>query len=439
MNADDPLAALRPPADSVWTVLCVDDEANILSALKRCLRNAGYSVLTAASGDQALALLEQMPVDLVLSDMRMPGMDGAQLLEQVHTRWPQVVRLLLTGQADIDATVAAINRGRILRYLRKPWDEAELLGALAEGAQRLALTRDKARLEALTQHQNEQLKALNGELEQRVGLRTAELAEALQKLQRNHLKAIKVFSNLLELRGDQHAGHGRRVAETARDIARAMGLADAELLQVFVAGLLHDIGLIGSLDKLLATPVVRYNVDEMALYRSHPVAGEQSLMALDDLQPALAFIRGHHERFDGEGFPDRLAAAAIPIGARILAVADTFDYLQHGRLIDARLSVAEARACLRQGRGSQFCPEVLDVFLHITEPQKPKPRPQALRVPSAALVADMVLAADLVSARGILMLTAGHRLTPSLINRVCEFELREGSQLLILIKPQGTN
>lgn len=439
MNADDRLAALRPPADGVWTVLCVDDEANILSALKRCLRNAGYDVLTASSGDQALALLAHMPVDLVLSDMRMPGMDGAQLLEQVHTRWPQVVRLLLTGQADIDATVAAINRGRILRYLRKPWDEAELLGALAEGVQRLALIRDKARLEALTQHQNEQLKALNGELEQRVGLRTAELAEALQKLERNHLKAIKVFSNLLELRGDQHAGHGRRVAETARDIARAMGLADAELLQVFIAGLLHDIGLIGSLDKLLATPVARYSVGEMALYRSHPVASEQSLMALDDLQPTLAFIRGHHERFDGEGFPDRLAATAIPIGARILAVADTFDYLQHGRLIDARLSVAEARTCLRQGRGSQFCPEVLDAFLRITEPQKPKPAPQVLRVLSAALVADMVLAADLVSARGILMLTAGHRLTPSLINRICEFELREGSQLLILIKPPGTN
>ena len=439
MNADDQLAALRPPADGVWTVLCVDDEANILSALKRCLRNAGYDVLTASSGDQALALLAQMPVDLVLSDMRMPGMDGAQLLEQVHSRWPQVVRLLLTGQADIDATVAAINRGRILRYLRKPWDEAELLGALAEGVQRLALIRDKARLEALTQHQNEQLTVLNGELEQRVGLRTAELAEALQKLQRNHLKTIKVFSNLLELRGDQHAGHGRRVAETARDIARAMGLADADLLQVFIAGLLHDIGLIGSLDKLLATPVVRYSVGEMTLYRSHPVASEQSLMALDDLQPTLAFIRGHHERFDGEGFPDRLAATAIPIGARILAVADTFDYLQHGRLIDARLSVAEARTRLRQGRGSQFCPEVLDAFLRITEPQKPKPRPQALRVPSAALVADMVLAADLVSARGILMLTAGHRLTPSLINRVCEFELCEGSQLLILIKPPGTN
>ena len=439
MNADDRLAALRPPADGVWTVLCVDDEANILSALKRCLRNAGYGVLTASSGDQALALLAQTPVDLVLSDMRMPGMDGAQLLEQVHSRWPQVVRLLLTGQADIDATVAAINRGRILRYLRKPWDEAELLGALAEGVQRLALSRETARLEALTQHQNEQLKALNGELEQRVGLRTTELAEALQQLERNHLKAIKVFSNLLELRGDQLAGHGRRVAETARDIARAMGLADAELLQVFIAGLLHDIGLIGSLDKLLATPVVRYSVGEMALYRSHPVASEQSLMALDDLQPTLASIRGHHERFDGEGFPDRLAATAIPIGARILAVADTFDYLQHGRLIDARLSVADARACLRQGRGSQFCPEVLDVFLRITEPQKPKPRPQALRLPSSALVAGMVLAADLVSARGILMLTAGHRLTPSLINRVCEFELCEGSQLLILIKPPDTN
>jgi response regulator RpfG family c-di-GMP phosphodiesterase len=420
-----------------WTVLCVDDEANILSALKRTLRGAGYCVLTAGGGAQALQMLEQMPVDVLLSDMRMPGMDGAQLLEQVHARWPQVVRILLTGQANIDATVAAINRGRILRYLRKPWDEVELLATVHEGVERVALERDKQRLEALTKAQNEELRQLNGELESRVQSRTAELQEANQKLQRNHLKTIKVFSNLLELRGDQLAGHGRRVAETARDVARAMGLSEAEVMHVFMAGLLHDIGLIGALDKLLAKPLGRYSPEELELFRSHPAVGEQSLLALDDMQPLLPLIRGHHERFDGGGFPDRLVGTAIPLGARILAVADTFDDLQCGQLAEGRLSAAEARTLLRAARGTQFCPEVLDVFLHITEPAKPKPVAQALRVPTAALEPDMVLAADLVSTRGVLMLTAGHRLTPSLIRRMREFEQREGGQLQIHIKPRN--
>ncbi len=441
MIAEHPLSLLKAPA-GVWTVLCVDDEANILSALKRCLRSAGYCVLTAASGEHALAQLENMAeqqvIDVVLSDMRMPGMDGAQLLEQVHARWPHIVRVLLTGQADMNSTIAAINRGRILRYLRKPWDEAELLGALGEGVQRLALERDKRRLEGLVSAQNEELKALNGELEVRVQARTAELADAHQKLQRTHLKAIKVFSNLLELRGNQLAGHSRRVADTARDVARAMGLAEPEVLQVFVAALVHDIGLIGSLDRLLTKPLARYTPEEMTLYRSHPGAGEQSLMALDDMQPSLTLIRSHHERFDGQGFPDRLTGTAIPLGARILAVADAFDDLQHGHLVETRLSTTEARLLMRQGRGTQFCPEVLDVFMHITEPERPRPVVQGLRVPSSALEAQMVLAADLVSARGVLMLTAGHLLTPSLIQRVREFEQREGSQLQIFIKPRGS-
>jgi response regulator RpfG family c-di-GMP phosphodiesterase len=368
--------------------------------------------------------------------MRMPGMDGAQLLEQVHQRWPHVVRLLLTGHADMDSTVAAINRGRILRYLNKPWDEGELLAAVRQGLELQALQRERDRLQALTGKQNEELLRLNGELESRVEARTTELKEANKKLERNYLKSIKVFSNLIELRGDQFAGHGRRVAETARTVARAMALADEEVLRIFVAGLLHDIGLIGSADRLLTRPVPRYNAEELALYRVHPTNAEQSLMALDDMQPVVALIRAHHERFDGQGFPDRLAGAAIPLGARILAVADSFDDLTNGHLVDVPVTVAEARTLLRHSRGTQFDPEVLDVFLHVTEPERPK-APTSLIVAAQSLEADMVLARDLVSARGILMLTAGHRLTPSLIRRICDFESREGGHLEIHIRTRS--
>ena len=428
---DDALA--RAAARS--TILCVDDEPNILSALKRALRGGGHSVLTATSGAQALTLLEQLPVDLLISDMRMPGMDGTQLLEQVQQRWPQVVRILLTGHAELDSTVAAINRGRIFRFIHKPWDEGDLLGAVTEGLSRLALQREKDRLEALTQLQNEQLRGLNGELEARVEVRTAELKDANTRLKANYLKSIKVFSNLLELRGGQLAGHGRRVAETARNIARAMALREEDVLHVFVAGLLHDIGLIGAADKLLAKPVSRYSAEEMSLYREHPANAEQSLLALDDMQPALQIIRSHHERFDGSGFPDRLRGEEIALGARILAVADAFDDLHNGHVAETDVSPAEARTLMRHARGAQFDPEVLDVFLHITEPARHKPAPSVIVV-SEALEADMVLARDLVSARGISMLTIGHRLTPSLIRRVREFEAREGRKLEIHICPR---
>ena len=436
MNARATDAATAPPArgveasppgtDGPWTVLCVDDEANILAALKRVLRTAGYLVLTAEDAEQALLLLGERPIDVIISDMRMPGTDGAALLEQVHQRWPGVARLLLTGHSDMGSTVAAINRGRIVRYLRKPWDEPELLGAVAEAVERIALQRDKARLEALTRDHNEQLQSLNQELEQRVDARTAELKLANEKVQRNYLKSIKVFSNLLELRGGQTAGHCRRVADVARDIAWAMGLSEEQVRQVFVAGLLHDIGLIALPDRVVDRPVQRLEPENLMLYRAHAVTGEQSLMALDDMLPLLPMIHAHHERYDGQGYPDKLSGAVIPQGARILAIADVFDDLQQGALVEARLGPAEARTLMREGRGIQFDPEVLDVFLHITEPQRPR-RPTDLKLSSAALEPDMVLSRDLISPAGLLMLGAEHRLTPALIRRIREFEQRTGA------------
>lgn len=436
-------ATLAPPgadsaaaaAPTAWTVLCVDDEPNILSALRRALRVPGYRIVTADGGAQALALMETETVDLVISDMRMPGMDGAQLLEHARTRWPEAIRVLLTGHADMGATIAAINRGRIFRYLSKPWDDAELQAVVRQGLELRTLEQDKRRLEALTQRQNLELRDANSLLEQRVQARTAELSTAHDRLKRSYLTSIKVFSGLLELRAGRLSGHGRRVADVARQIARAMTLSDDDVQTIFVAALLHDIGLIGGSDTLLGKPFARYDPAEQAAYQRHPVVGEQALIALDDMQGVAAIIRAHHERFDGNGFPDRLCGGAIPLGARIIAVADMFDDMQNGHLTEATLTPAETRTLMRHGRGSQFDPEVLDVFLHISEPQRAKATAEVL-IGSAALEAEMVLARDLVSTTGVVMLTAGHVLAPALIARIRQFEIREGGKLQIYIRPR---
>ncbi len=425
------LPVTGPDKAAASTVLCVDDEVNILAALKRVLRSDGHIVLTATSGAEALEMLERLPIDLVISDMRMPGMDGAQLLEQVHLRWPSVVRILLTGFADMSSTIAAINRGRIFRYVNKPWDEQELLACVREGLSRLTLQRDKERLEALAHQQNEELKHLNAELETRVQARTADLAEANEKLNRHYLKSIKVFSNLLELRGAKFAGHGRRVAETARDIARKMALSEEQVLQIFVASLLHDIGMIGMSEATLFKSVDRYNFEEMSSYRKHTLQAEQSLMALEDMQPLMPIIRSHHECFDGSGFPDKLIGEMIPLGARILAVADAFDDLQNSHSAAARLTAVEARKALKLGRGTRFDPVVLAAFASLTEPARPAMAP----LPSVALQSGMVLSADLLSSNGMLMLSAGHELTASLIERLRDFEARQGEPLEFFIEP----
>jgi response regulator RpfG family c-di-GMP phosphodiesterase len=427
----DPAVTVAP---APWTILCVDDEPNILSSLRRALRNPQYRVLTAPGGHEAIAIMEAAPADLVISDMRMPGMDGAQLLGQIRRRWPRTMRILLTGYADVDSTIAAINEGQIYRYVNKPWDDGELQVTVAQALERLALEREKARLEALTQAQNEELRSFNAQLELRVEQRTAEVTQANDKLKRNYMTSIKVFANLIELRGSQLVGHGRRLAESTRQVAKAMGCNGEDTQTVFVAALLHDIGLIGLSDEMLAKPVPKLSAEELALYRKHPVLGEQSLLALDDMQPVAALIRSHHERFDGQGFPDALAGADIPLGARILAVADAYDDLLNGHMGAAGLKTAQVRTLMMHGRGLQFDPEVLDVFLHINQPSAPQP-PAPLLMTTEALQPGMVLAADLISREGVVLLATDHVLTADTIRRIRLYEQREGLRIELRVRP----
>ncbi len=156
-------------------------------------------------------------------------------------------------------------------------------------------------------------------------------------------------------------------------------------------------------------------------------------MALEDLQPVATLIHAHHERFDGRGYPDGKHGTQIPLGARILAVADAFDELQDGHLGGATPSAEEARVLLRNGRGTQFDPEIVDTFLRVTQSEQ-RTGPPPLLVGTLDLVPDMVLASDLISPQGVLLLTSGHRLTDSLIRRIRSFEQRSGESLQVQIR-----
>ena len=158
----------EPQTERVYRILCVDDEPNILSSLRRLFRGKGYQVLIANGGHEGLATLETETVDLVISDMRMPVMDGAVFLEHVRARWPDTIRLLLTGYADIQSIIDAINRGEIYRYITKPWDDNDIVLIVRQALERKALEQEKLRLEELTLRQNEELKTLNASLEIKV-------------------------------------------------------------------------------------------------------------------------------------------------------------------------------------------------------------------------------------------------------------------------------
>ena len=194
-------AIAQPDSAPGPAILCVDDEPNILSALRRLFRGQGYRVLTAESAKAGLELLDREPVDLVISDMRMPEMNGADFLEIVRARWPATLRLLLTGYADVQSILGAINRGEIYRYITKPWDDGDIVLVVRHALERVALEKDKARLEELTLAQNESLRELNATLEQKVEQRSGEVMAANERLKNNFLTgshAISTVSNHLQ-------------------------------------------------------------------------------------------------------------------------------------------------------------------------------------------------------------------------------------------------
>ncbi|MBV8123146.1 MAG: response regulator [Paucibacter sp.] len=423
-----------------FVVLFVDDEASILSALRRLFRPEGYRVLLAESGTAGLALLESEPVDLVVSDMRMPEMDGAAFLEQVRIRWPEVGRILLTGYSDISSTVAAVNRGEIHRYIAKPWDDRDLLLGVRDGMERRRLLLENRALQQLTHQQNEELKLLNADLAERVKARTSELEQvngmlekSLEQLQENFLLSIDVFSGLLELRRGGMAGYSRQVADLARRTARKLGSRVALEQDVYLAGLLHEIGKIGLPDALLGKPVSLMSGDELAQYREHTLLGETALLPLGQLQRAARFVRAQHERVDGKGFPDGLAGAEVPVGAQIVGAAADYFAALSGRMAVKRYTPAEARGLIRGGAGMRYAHEVVAAF-ELAVDEEPELVCRDREVLPADLEVGMELARDVLSPKGTLLLARGFVFDSRVIRQVREFSGREDFKLKLFIK-----
>lgn len=441
--SSDTVAPARPSADAPAagrpTILTVDDEPSVLQALRRLFRLQGWRSLQAESGAEALALMASEPVDLVISDMRMPVMDGARFLELAREQHPGVARILLTGYADIGATIAAINRGEIQRYITKPWDDHELLLTVGDTLARRELERRNAELVALTARQNEELQAANRLLESRVAARTAELEQlnrmletSFEDLDRTFMLTVNVFSGLLEMR-EGSAGHARRVATLARATAARLGLGERDCRDVYLGGLLHDVGKIGFPDRMLGQPVSTLSAEDKLRYNRHTADGETALMPLAQLQAAARIVRQHHERLDGRGFPDGLAGEAICLGARIVAAVNDYDGLLHGALAEQRHPPERARQMLRGGVGSHYDPRVVEALLAEIDAQEASAQADRL-IDVRELRPGMTLGRDLLSPKGAILLAAGYVFDERVVRQVCDFANREGLRLTLHVR-----
>lgn len=412
------------------TLLFVDDEENILRSLKRLFRPLRYRIFTALGGALGLEVLEKEQIDLVISDMRMPEMDGAAFLKQVAVRWPDAVRILLTGYADMESTIRAVNEGHIYRYVSKPWEEHDLTLTVKQALEQKNLVREKARLEALTRKQNEELAVLNADLEKKVEKRTEEVRQTMsflelahESLKKQFTTSVKVFANLIDLREGNLAGHSKRVSHLSKQLAIDLKFSEKDRDDVYFAALLHDIGKIGLSDHLLKKPYSTLIQTDRVEVEKHTLVGQGALMALEQLHDAATLIRSHHEHFDGDGYPDGLKYNDIPLGARILAVVNDYDALQIGTLMPRKLPEREARNFLLEESGKRYDPAVVNTFMILLDEsnQDLDASSGELKMKSSALKSGMVLSRDLIT-NGVLILSEGHVLNPNIIKKIYSFE-----------------
>ena len=319
------------------SVLFVDDEPAILSSLKRFFRKSSFNCHFAESGEEGLKILEQMPIDLIVSDMRMPKMNGAEFLSIARSKWPDTVRILLTGHSDIGATIEALNKGGIYRYISKPWNDQELQEAIEQSLRLRRLERERVELLELTQTQNDKLQSFNAELEERVKARTQEIQQtadmldlAYDELKQSYDMFIRVFSTIISSRFNSHRIDSAMMAEMAKKIAEKVNLPEDEVTHIYYACLLHELGKLSLPDNILAQSEATLDTEYADAYQQYPALGEMILMSIERLALTSKIIGSHMERFDGGGYPAGLKGSTIPRGSRLLRVVRDFIGLQMG-------------------------------------------------------------------------------------------------------------
>lgn len=425
-------------------VLLVDDEESILNSLRRLLRGQPYEVLQATSGAQALEIMAQHAVDLVMSDARMPNMDGATLLSHVHQRYPAATRIMLTGYADPSAIIKAINEGQIHRYISKPWNDDEMLLTLRQALDHQHSERERQRLEQLTRVQNDQLKLLNSTLEKHVAARTAELQQtadmldlAYEELKHSYATGTEVFSLLANLRLPLAKQTNRQIIELVRGYCMEHGLDEAASRDLTMAAALYNIGKLSWSDSMMSTPSDLLRHNDRDRYRGYPKQSESLLMTLDPMKDAARLILHHQERWDGSGFPDRLKSDAIPFGSRLLKLAVDFVELQRGLILERQMNSDEALFYLRQYAGRLYDPALVEDFIKVCATflsDITLVDPDIKVLTTRELLAGMVLARNLNADNGMLLLNAGKVLNGPLVEKLIAFEAMERGKYRIFVK-----
>ena len=351
----DVVTSVRPP----HSVLVVDDDSAVRDILSLRVRSYGYRVSEAFTAEHALEDLERAPADIALCDVNMPGENGVWLASKIRERYPSTAIIMATSGRDVDVAVASLQND-VVDYLLKPFDDLRLREALA-----LATEWHRTTVGAEDLHQA---------LQDRLRSRRAKVAASLAEAQADPTGALSTLMSMLQLHERDGRGHATRTARLAMALADELGVGDDLLETLEYGALLHDIGKLDMPEAILCKPAPLTEA-EWDVMRTHPQIGYDLVRKLPGFTGAAEMVLSHHEAFDGSGYPRGLRGDEIPLGARILTVADSFDSMTHPHTQRPAMPAALAMFEIERCSGSQFDPDVAmalaPTFRHAGEERLP--------------------------------------------------------------------
>ena len=316
-----------------YKILLVDDEEDNLMLLYRTLRNK-YELTKTTSPKEAIEILKTKFFHLVISDHKMPEMDGVQFLQFVNEYSPDTVKILLTAYSDASILIDAINSAKIYRYVKKPYTPDELLLVVDASLEYFQLKKD-----------NETL---------------------VKDLKELFSGTVNAITEALDAKDSYTMGRSKRVTYYSVQIAQRIGLESSEIGKIELAGLLHDIGMIGVNDKILSK-VDKLTSEEYEEIKKHVSYSVKILEDIKQLNDVVKIIKYHHEHFSGNGYPEGLKGEQIPLGSRIIAIADAFDSMMSSRVYRPPLSAQDAYKIIAENKNLQFDPELIPHFKEVVK------------------------------------------------------------------------